>query len=73
MPLPWLLLKKILYANVKENTTKNHSSYSQDVVKGTKFTLLLKHQNKKTKKKGGKKENKTTKTCKNNCEELDIR
>ena len=43
-------IKKNTYANVKENTTKNHSSYGQDVVKGTKFTLLLKHQNKKQKK-----------------------
>ena len=64
MPLPWLLLKKILYANVKENTTKNHSSYSQDVVKGTKFTLLLKHQNKKTKKKGERKKIKQQKHVK---------
>ena len=47
----WLLFKKILYANIKANTTKNHSSYGQDIVKGTKFTLLLKHQNKKQKKK----------------------
>lgn len=37
----WLLFKKILYANIKESTTKNHSSYGQDVVKGTEFTLLL--------------------------------
>ena len=63
-------LKKILYPNIKENTTKNHSSCGQDVVKGTEFTFFLE-----TSKffKKGKKEKKTMKTCKKHLEALDIR